>query len=98
VNNAQRPVAAGNAATVAAASSAQPQITTRGGSEEDSQYEISQSVENKIRDKFLRQLGKMDPLNCLPKVFCEISADPNAAQGLFGSVMNPHFSQTCICI
>lgn len=34
------------------------------------------SLDNKIRDRFIRQLAIMDPLNCLPKIFCEVSADP----------------------
>lgn len=40
------------------------------------------SLDNKIRDRFIRQLAILDPLNCLPKIFCEVSADPLRATHL----------------
>jgi len=89
VNRGQTPVASGttSAATAAASNIQQQKVVTRGGSDETYGYQfqdISESLENQVRDRFLRELGKMDPLSCLPKVFCEISADPSTANGLFG--------------
>lgn len=45
---------------------------------------IPNGLEGQVRTSFLRHLSKMDPLDCLPKVFCEVSADPKIASEIFG--------------
>jgi len=36
-----------------------------------------------VRNKLLTQLGEMDPLQCLPKVYCQISSDEETKAAFF---------------
>lgn len=54
----------------------QPQLTTLNYFEP---VQVPVALDNQIRDRFIRQLALMDPLHCLPKIFCEVSADPYGA-------------------
>ncbi|CAL8139544.1 unnamed protein product [Orchesella dallaii] len=53
--------------------------------------QVPVSLDNKVRDRFIKQLALLDPLNCLPKLFCEVSADP------YGTALSiPHGTITAV--